>query len=74
MVICCKFKKKMSSTFDFIHILSWFSKCIYNAITQNICLVKGLHKYDVYLSDKNKAYLNWSNKDRITIFIEHNVI
>ena len=31
---------------------------IYNAITQNICFVKGSLKYDVYLRDKNKAHLN----------------
>ena len=29
---------------------------IYNAITQNICFVKGSHKY--YLRNKNKAHLN----------------
>ena len=34
------------------------SMCPYNAITQNICFVKGSHKYDVYLRDKNKAHLN----------------
>ena len=45
---------------------------IYNAITQNICFVKGSHKYDVYLRDKNKEHLNWPNKDRISIFIERN--
>ena len=28
MVICCKFEKKISSTSDFIHIFSWFNKCI----------------------------------------------
>ena len=31
---------------------------ICNAITQNICFVKGSHKYDVFLRDKNKAHLN----------------
>ena len=47
---------------------------IYNAITQTICFEKRSHKYDVYLRDKNKAHLNWPNKDRISIFIERNVI
>ena len=41
---------------------------------QNICFVKGSHKYDVYLRDKNKAHLNWPNKDPISIFIKRNVI
>ena len=29
MVICCKFKKKISSTSDFIHIFSWFNNLIF---------------------------------------------
>ena len=33
------------------------NKKVYNAITQNICFVKGSHKHDVYLCDKNKAQL-----------------
>ena len=28
MVICCMFKKKISSTSEFIYIFSWFNKCI----------------------------------------------
>ena len=43
---------------------------IYNAITHKAIT----HKYAVYLRDKNKAHLNWPNKDRISIFIERNVI
>ena len=35
---------------------------LYNAITQNNCLVKGSHKYNVYLIGKYKAHLNWPNK------------
>ena len=36
-------------------LLCWsYSMTIYNAITQNICSVKGSHKYDVYMRDKNK--------------------
>ena len=31
---------------------------IYNAITPNNCVVKGSHKYDVYLVEENKAHLN----------------
>ena len=51
-----------------------YDMSIYNAIKQNICFVKGSHKYDVYLHYKNKAHLNWPNIDRNSIFIEHNVI
>ena len=29
----------------------------YNAIAQSNCFVKGSHKYDVYLRDKNKGHL-----------------
>ena len=35
-----------------------FFKTFYNALTQNNCFVRGLHKYDVYLHDKHKAHLN----------------
>ena len=55
-------------------LLIVWNKNIYNAITQNICFVKGSHKYDIYLGDKNKAHLNWPNKGCISIFIERNVI
>ena len=50
------------------------NKNFYNAITQNICFIKGSQRYDVYLHDKNKAHLNWPNQDRISIIIECNMI
>ena len=40
-------------------------KSFYKLNTQNNCFLKESHKYDVYLFDKNKAHLNWPNKDRI---------
>ena len=36
---------------------------MYNAITQNNCFVKGSHKYDVYLAEKNKGHVNWPYKN-----------
>ena len=58
------------------HLCDKYHNLIYNAITQNICFIVGLHKYDVYLRNKNtcKVHLNWPNKDCISIFIERNVI
>ena len=49
---------------------------VYNAITQNNCFVKGSHKYwyDIYFINKNKAHLNWPNKDRISILMQRNMI
>ena len=44
----------------------------YNAITQNNCLVKGPHKYDVYMVEEKKTHLNWPNKDRIAILGNRN--
>ena len=42
---------------------------LYNATTQNNYFVKGSHKYDVYLVEENKAYLNWPNKDRMASLV-----
>ena len=35
-------------------------------MTENNYFVKGLPIYDVYLFDKNKAHINWPNKDDLT--------
>ena len=51
------------------NLMSWLN---YNAMTQNKCIVKGSHKYDVYLFDK--AHINLPNKDQISIMIYCNVI
>ena len=41
-----------------------FHMYIYNAITKNNCFVKGSHKYDVYLIEKNKAYCDFCVTER----------
>ena len=60
-------KEKMSALDPEIFLTFKVYTDIFNAITQNICFLKWLQKYDVYLRDKNKAHLKWPNKD-------HNVI
>ena len=34
----------------------------------------GLHKYDLFLFDENKAHVNWPNKDPIAVLIKRKVI
>ena len=34
----------------------------YNAMTQSNCFIKGSHKYDIYLADKNKAHINFKQR------------
>ena len=43
-------------------------------MTQTYCFVKELHKYNVYVFDKNKAQVNCPNKDHISILIYRNMI
>ena len=73
------FKLDLTQTFDLDYTiwLIWENRytnrklmctCIYHAITQNNCFVKGSHKYDIYLVVENKAHLSWPNKDRIATF------
>ena len=40
-------------------------------MTQYNCFVKDPHTYDVHLFDKNKAHVNWPNKDHIPILIRN---
>ena len=46
------------STFSPMLGLEQKHKDFYNVMTHNNCFVKGSHKYDVYLFNKNKAHVN----------------
>ena len=42
----------------FSHDVAQVITAVYNTMTQNVCFIKGSHKYDIYSFEENKAHIN----------------